>query len=319
MALTVVGSVAFDALETPFGSRDRILGGAATHSSVSASFFTDVRVVGVVGDDFGEDEFAVFERRGISTDDVERIAGGKSFFWRGRYEDDMSVAHTLDTQLGVFADFDPKLSDGAKESKLLFLGNIQPDLQRGVREQAEGAVFAGLDSMNFWIESARGSLERTIAAVDCVVLNDQEVRMFTDEPNLLVAARKIMALGPRVLLVKQGAYGACMYTEQTVFSVPAYPLETVFDPTGAGDAFAGGFFGFLDALGTTEFADDEFRTAVVAGSVMASFIVEEFGNERLQRLTEDEIVRRFEEFRAMTSFEIPDELPRLLGERQGAR
>jgi sugar/nucleoside kinase (ribokinase family) len=319
MALTVVGSVAFDALETPFGSRDRILGGAATHSSVSASFFTDVRVVGVVGDDFGEDEFAVFERRGISTDDVERIAGGKSFFWRGRYEDDMSVAHTLDTQLGVFADFDPKLSDGAKESKLLFLGNIQPDLQRGVREQAEGAVFAGLDSMNFWIESARGSLERTIAAVDCVVLNDQEVRMFTDEPNLLVAARKIMALGPRVLLVKQGAYGACMYTEQTVFSVPAYPLETVFDPTGAGDAFAGGFFGFLDALGTTGFADEELRTAVVAGSVMASFIVEEFGNERLQRLTEDEIVRRFEEFRAMTSFEIPDELPRLLGQRQGAR
>jgi sugar/nucleoside kinase (ribokinase family) len=319
MALTVVGSVAFDALETPFGSRDRILGGAATHSSVSASFFTDVRVVGVVGDDFGEDEFAVFEKRGINTDDVERVAGGKSFFWRGRYEDDMSVAHTLDTQLGVFADFDPKLSDGSKESKLLFLGNIQPDLQRGVREQAEGAVFAGLDSMNFWIESARGSLERTIGAVDCVVLNDQEVRMFTDEPNLLLAARKIMALGPRVLLVKQGAYGACMYTEQTVFSVPAYPLETVFDPTGAGDAFAGGFFGFLDALGTTEFADEELRTAVVAGSVMASFIVEEFGNERLQRLTEDEIVRRFEEFRAMTSFEIPDELPRLLGARQGAR
>jgi sugar/nucleoside kinase (ribokinase family) len=319
MALTVVGSVAFDALETPFGSRDRILGGAATHSSVSASFFTDVRVVGVVGEDFGEDEFAVFEKRGINTDDVERVAGGKSFFWRGRYEDDMSVAHTLDTQLGVFADFDPKLSDGSKESKLLFLGNIQPDLQRGVREQAEGAVFAGLDSMNFWIESARGSLERTIGAVDCVVLNDQEVRMFTDEPNLLLAARKIMALGPRVLLVKQGAYGACMYTEQTVFSVPAYPLETVFDPTGAGDAFAGGFFGFLDALGTTEFADEELRTAVVAGSVMASFIVEEFGNERLQRLTEDEIVRRFEEFRAMTSFEIPDELPRLLGARQGAR
>jgi sugar/nucleoside kinase (ribokinase family) len=316
MALTVVGSVAFDALETPFGSRDRILGGAATHSSISASFFTDVRVVGVVGDDFGDEEFAVFERRGINTEDIQRVAGGKSFFWRGRYEDDMSVAHTLDTQLGVFADFNPTLSEPARESKLLFLGNIQPDLQRQVRRQANGTVFAGLDSMNFWIESARESLEKTIAAVDCVVLNDQEVRMLTDEPNLLVAARKIMQLGPRVLLVKQGAYGACMYTQETVFSVPAYPLETVFDPTGAGDAFAGGFFGFLDALGTKHFPDEELRVAVVAGSVMASFIVEEFGNERLQRLTEDEIVERFEEFRRMTTFEVPDELPALLRSRR---
>jgi sugar/nucleoside kinase (ribokinase family) len=316
MAVTVVGSVAFDALETPFGKRDRILGGAATHSSVSASFFTDVRVVGVVGEDFGEEEFAVFEKRGVDTENIERVEGGKSFFWRGRYEDDMAVAHTLDTQLGVFADFDPTLSDAARESNLLFLANIQPDLQRGVREQATGASFAGLDSMNFWIESARESLERTMRTVDCVVLNDAEVRMFTEEPNLLLAARKIMELGPRVVLAKQGAYGACMYTRESVFSVPAYPLETVFDPTGAGDAFAGGFFGFLDALDTEDYSEGELRSAVVAGSVMASFIVEEFGNERLQRLTENEIVQRFEEFRQMTTFEIPDELPRLLRTRQ---
>jgi sugar/nucleoside kinase (ribokinase family) len=315
MSVTVVGSVAFDSLETPFGKRERILGGAATHFSVSASYFTDVRVVGVVGDDFGEQEYAVFEARGIDTTDLERVEGGRSFHWSGRYEEDMAVAHTLATDLNVFADFDPKLSPESQAARILFLANIQPDLQRQVRAQCRDARFAGLDSMNYWIDSARESLGKAISEVDCVVLNDTEVRMLTDEPNLARAARELMSMGPRVVLVKQGAYGACMYTADGFFSVPAYPLETVFDPTGAGDAFAGGFFGYLDLATGDEPSEADLRTACVAGSVMASFIVEEFGNERLQRLTEDEIAARFEEFRQMTVFEVPSTLPRLLTTR----
>jgi sugar/nucleoside kinase (ribokinase family) len=305
MSVTVVGSVAFDSLETPFGVRERILGGAATHFSVAASFFTDVRVVGVVGEDFGEAEFEVFRSRNVDTSDLQQVAGAKSFHWTGRYEDDMNIAHTLDTQLNVFADFDPTLSEQAASSQILFLANIQPDLQRHVREQCHGAAFAGLDSMNFWIESARESLTAAIRAVDCIVLNDAEVRMYTGEPNLARAARQMLELGPGVLLMKQGVYGACMYTADSFFSVPAYPLETVVDPTGAGDSFAGGFFGYLDSLGRGSFTDADLRQAVVYGSVMASFVVEEFGNERLQRLTRDEVAARFEEFRAMTVFDSP--------------
>jgi sugar/nucleoside kinase (ribokinase family) len=303
MAATVVGSVAFDALETPFGSRERILGGAATHFSLAASFFTDVRVVGVVGDDFGDDEFAVFRNHNVDVGDLEQVRGGKSFFWRGRYDEDMSVAHTLDTQLNVFAEFDPKLSDRTRESNVLFLANIQPDLQRQVREQCSAAQLVGLDSMNFWIESAKSSLERVIGLVDVLVLNDAEVRMLTGEPNLSKAAKLIRELGPRVLLVKQGPYGACMYTDDGFFSVPAYPLETVVDPTGAGDAFAGGFFGYIDTLGHDQISDNDLRCAAVYGSVMASFIVEDFGNERLQRLRDDQIRERLEEFRSFTVFE----------------
>ncbi len=302
MAVTVVGSVAFDSLETPFGKRERILGGAATHFSLAASFFTDVCVVGVVGDDFGEDELSVFAARGVNVDDVERIAGGRSFHWSGRYDDDMTVAHTLDTQLNVFADFDPKLSERARSSRILFLANIQPDLQRRVRQQSE-ASFVGLDSMNYWIESARDSLLETMRVTDAVTLNDAEVRMLTEEPNLSRAARAIRELGPRVVLVKQGPYGACMYTADDFFSIPAYPLETVLDPTGAGDSFAGGFFGYLDSAGEEDPSDGVLRRAAVYGSVLASFAVEDFGSERLQRLEEGEIAERFSEFRRMTAFE----------------
>ncbi len=304
MAVTVVGSVAFDALETPFGKRDRILGGAATHFALGASFFTDVRVVGVVGDDFGADEFAVFQSRGINIDDVERVAGEQSFFWAGRYDADMQVAHTLDTQLNVFAEFDPKLSAGARESRVTFLANIQPDLQRRVREQCTGAVVTGLDSMNYWIESARDSLVKTIGCVDVVSLNDTEVRMLTGQPNLARAAREICELGPRVLVVKQGSYGACMFTESGFFFVPGFPLETVVDPTGAGDSFAGGFFGYLDAhLEAGELTEEVLRRAAVYGSVVASFAIEAFGSERLQQLTLPEIETRFSEFKRMTHFE----------------
>ena len=304
MAVTVVGSVAFDALETPFGMRERILGGAATYFSLAASFFTDVNVVGVVGEDFGEEEFAVFFARGVNVDDLERVEGQKSFFWAGRYEDDMAAAHTLDTQLNVFADFDPKLSATARDAQILFLANIQPDVQRGVREQCNGATLVGLDSMNYWIDSARESLIRTISAVDVVLLNDAEVRMLTGEPNLVRAARQICSLGPRVLVVKQGSYGACMFTESGFFFLPGYPLETVVDPTGAGDSFAGGLFGYLDChIESGEITEEVFRRAAVYGSVIASFAIEAFGSERLQRLTLTEIESRFSEFKRMTHFE----------------
>jgi cytidine kinase len=303
MAVTVVGSVAFDALETPYGKRDRILGGAATHFSLAASFFTDVRVVGVVGDDFGPDELKVFERRGVNTDDLERVGGARSFFWSGRYDEDMQVAHTLDTQLNVFAEFDPVLSPAARESSVVFLANIQPDLQRRVREQCDGAAVAGLDSMNYWISSARDSLIETMGTVDVIVLNDAEIRMLTEEPNLTRGVRQIRDLGPRVVVVKQGSYGACVFTDEGFFFVPGYPLETVVDPTGAGDAFAGGFFGYLDRHSGSEIADGALRCAAVYGSVVASFAIEDFGSERLQELTLEEIEARFADFKRMTHFE----------------
>jgi sugar/nucleoside kinase (ribokinase family) len=302
MSVTVVGSVAFDSLKTPFGVRDRVMGGAASHFALAASMFTDVSVVGVVGDDFGDDEMAVFEDRGIDTHDLRRIEGAKSFFWRGSYDDDMQVAHTLETQLNVFADFDPVLSAHACGCSTLFLANIQPDLQRRVREQCPHA-FSGIDSMNYWIESARGSLLEAIRAVDVVVLNDAEIRMLTNEPNLAKGARQLRELGPRVLVAKLGSYGACMFADDSVFFVPGYPLETVIDPTGAGDSFAGGFFGFLDQHGTQHVTDELLRCAAVYGSVMASFTIEDFGNERLRSLTMDEVETRMRDFKHMTHFE----------------
>jgi sugar/nucleoside kinase (ribokinase family) len=302
MALTVVGSLAFDALETPFGKRGRILGGAATHFSMSASFFTEVRVVGVVGDDFGEAEFAILRARGIATDDIECVPGARSFFWAGRYDYDLDIAHTIDTQLNVFADFDPKLSPAARECPVLFLANIQPELQRRVREQCSGAELVGLDSMNYWIETAKDSLTRTIEMVDAVLLNEAELRMLTGEWNLVSAARKVRELGPRIVVAKQGRYGAALLTEEGFFSVPSYPIESPIDPTGAGDSFAGGFLGYLSAHGSN-LTDDAVRCAVVYGSVMASFNVEAFGSERLQRLTDSEIAARFNEFKRITHFE----------------
>ena len=311
MSVTVVGSVAFDALETPFGKRDRILGGAATHFALASRFFTETQVVGIVGDDFGAKEFEILTSRGIGTQDIKRVAGGSSFFWAGRYDEDMSVAETLDTQLNVFADFDPVLSPLTRDCSVLFLANIQPELQQQVRKQCTMARYVGLDSMNYWIESARESLVEAMRSVDAIIFNDVEVRMLTGEPNLSLAARRIRELGPSVLFVKQGAYGACMYAEEGFFSVPAYPLETVVDPTGAGDAFAGGLCGYLDSLDVEEFTDAQLRCAAVYGSVLASFVVEDFGSERLQRLSEEEIANRFQEFRQMTFFETPPVLAEL--------
>jgi sugar/nucleoside kinase (ribokinase family) len=302
MSVVVVGSIAFDAVKTPFGERERMLGGSAVHFSLAASFFSDVRVVGPVGDDFGESEYQVLRARGVNTDDIEHVEGGKTFFWAGEYEWNVNIRHTLDTQLNVFGDFQPKLSDATKQSEVLFLANIHPDLQRDVREQCTGAKLAGLDSMNYWIESTRESLERTISTVDLILMNDDEVRQLTEEPTLLLAARKIMELGPRVVVVKQGEYGASLFTEESFFSLPSYPLEKVVDPTGAGDSFAGGFFGYLDSQGGAT-DDGTLRRAMTYGSAVASYWVEEFGCERAARLTRDEIEERYEAFRAMTSVE----------------
>lgn len=301
MSLTVVGSIAFDAVRTPFGERERMLGGAAVHFSLAASFFTEVRPVGPVGEDFGDEHFGLLERRGILTEDIERVPGGQSFFWRGRYEYDLNVAHTEDTQLGVFAEFEPKLSDGSRGADTLFLANIQPDLQRQVRSQC-AAGFSGLDSMNLWIETAKDSLHAAIAEVDCLVVNDAEIRQLTGESNLARAARRVMDLGPRAVVAKQGEYGAALFTRESFFALPGFPLEDVRDPTGAGDSFAGGFFGYLDGV-DGDLDETSLRRAMGYGTVLASFNVEEFGTERVSRLTREEIDERFEDLRGMTQFE----------------
>ena len=304
MSLTVVGSIAFDAVKTPFGERERMLGGAAVHFSLAASFFTEVRPVGPVGEDFGAEQFEVLEGRGVIVDDVERVPG-QSFFWRGHYEYDLNVAHTDDTRLGVFESFEPKLSTAAEAADTLFLANIQPDLQRSVRARCDGASLTGLDSMNFWIESARDSLLAAIAEVDVLVLNDAEIRMLTDESNLARGARALMARGPRAIVAKQGEYGAALFTESGFFALPGFPLEDVRDPTGAGDSFAGGFFGYLDGLGAGAGAsEEELRRAMGYGTVLASFNIEEFGTERVARLSREEIDERLEQLRSMTSFEV---------------
>jgi sugar/nucleoside kinase (ribokinase family) len=302
MSLLVVGSVAYDAVETPFGKCEKMLGGSASHFSISASFFTDVSIVGVVGGDFAEQE--VFDSRCIGTRDLEKIGAGKTFRWVGRYDYDLNVAHTLDTQLNVFADFQPKLSDESKASRLLFLGNIQPDLQRGVREQMPNAELVALDTMNLWIEHTRDSLIQTIKGVHVVIINDAEARQLTGIPNLIKAAREILSWGPKALIIKRGEYGAALFTRENYFAIPAYPLESVFDPTGAGDTFAGGFMGYLDSQESLD--ESAMRRAMIFGSVMASFNVEEFGTERVKRLTHAEINDRFRAFKRMTHF---DEIP----------
>ena len=302
MSLVVVGSIAFDAVKTPFGERDRMLGGSAVHFGLAASFFTDVRVVGPVGEDFGDEEYAVLHKRGVNTDDIERVDGGKTFFWRGDYEYDLNTAHTRDTQLGVFGEFEPKLSEESRNAEYLFLANIVPQLQLEVRKAVQTANFTGLDSMNLWIENEHDALSEAIGHVDLLFLNDAEIRMFAREPNLVRAARTVMGKGPGVVVAKQGEYGAALFVGDRFFALPAYPLETVMDPTGAGDSFAGGFMGYLASRGPEAVTDNaELRRAMTYGSVLASFNVEEFGTERVARLTRREIDERFSELRRMTS------------------
>ena len=304
MPVTVVGSIAFDAVKTPFGERERMLGGAAVHFALAASFFDEVRVVGPVGDDFGEPELDVLRARGIDVSGIDHVAGGETFFWAGEYGWDLNSRETLETRLGVFETFEPKLSAAARESEVLFLANIQPDIQRAVRAQCTGAQFAALDSMNLWIDIARDSLVQTIAGVDCLVLNDAELKQLTGMPNTVKAARDVLSWGPpgpSAIIAKQGEYGATLITSDGYFSLPAYPLEDVIDPTGAGDTFAGGFVGYIAAYGGPR---DEamLRRAMAYGTALASFNVEEFGTERVSRLTGEEIAERVSELERVTHF-----------------
>jgi sugar/nucleoside kinase (ribokinase family) len=317
MPITVVGSIAYDTVKTPFGERERMLGGAAVHFALAASFFDDVRVVGPVGDDFGERQLAILRTRGVDVSDVELVAGGKTFFWQGEYGWDLNSRETLDTQLGVFEGFSPKLSESSRSSDVLFLANIQPDLQLDVRGQLPQARFVALDSMNLWIDIARDSLVRAIESVDCVILNDAELRQLTGKPNLVSAAREVLSWvpapseasasgegprGPSVIVAKQGEYGAALVTREGFFALPAYPLETVVDPTGAGDTFAGGFVGYIAAHPDEELSDELLRRAMAHATVLASFNVEEFGTERMQRLSGEEIATRIHELHSMTQF-----------------
>ena len=302
MSLTVVGSIAFDAVRTPFGERERMLGGSAVHFALAASFFADVRVVGPVGEDFGQTEYEVLGARGVNTEDIERVAGGKTFFWRGHYDHDLNTAHTDDTQLNVFGDFDPKLSQASRQADVLFLANIQPELQRQVREQCGNARFVALDSMHRWIQTAREALIETISGVHCVMINDAELRMLTEQPNLLQAARAVMDWGPQIVVAKQGEYGAALFADDLFFALPAFPLETVLDPTGAGDSFAGGFMGYIAAHPEEPLEGELLKRATAYGTALASFNVQEFGTERVQRLTKEEIADRVAELARITTF-----------------
>lgn len=298
MAITVVGSVAFDSIETPAGKRERCLGGAATYFSLAASFFTDVRVIAVVGEDFGPEQEAVFKARKIDTQGIERTAG-KSFFWEGSYLENLNEAKTHNTELNVFAAFDPKLPEAYRDSEFLFLANIDPVLQRRVREQMPGVKLVAGDTMNYWIKDHRPALLEVLKGLDILLINDTETKMLASNSNVVKAAHAVQALGPRSLVVKHGEYGATLFEgKDRIFKAPALPLEEVVDPTGAGDSFAGGFFGYLASH--AELTPAVYRRAVFYGSVMGSFAVQRFGTERLQQLTRDEIDTRYRQFIELT-------------------
>jgi sugar/nucleoside kinase (ribokinase family) len=304
LAITVVGSVAFDTVETPSGRKERCLAGAATYFSLAASFFTDVRVIAVVGEDFGASEQAVFDARKVDTTGIQH-APGKTFFWQGSYLENLNEARTLQTDLNVFAGFEPKIPDAYRDSQFLFLANIDPILQRRVREATPQARLVAGDTMNYWIKDHKPALLEVLKGLDILLINDTETRMLAGNSNLVLAARAVMKMGPRMLVVKHGEYGATLFYGSTpeahrteCFKTPAFPLEQVTDPTGAGDSFAGGFFGYLAAQ--RELTPDTFRRAMFYGSVMGSFTVERFGTERLQQLTREEIDHRFKLFRELT-------------------
>jgi sugar/nucleoside kinase (ribokinase family) len=297
--IAVVGSVAFDTIETPIGRAEEVLGGSATHFAVAASYFAPVHLVAVVGEDFPEAEHDYLASRNIDLSGLE-VRPGRTFRWTGRYHEDMNVRDTLELQLNVFADFRPTLSETVRRSPIVFLANIDPRLQESVLEQFADPAVVACDTMNHWIMSAREPLEELLPRVDLLVVNDEEARLLAGEQNVSRAARRILELGPRSVLVKRGEYGAILFSPDSVFAVPAYPLEEVFDPTGAGDTFAGGVVGYLAATG--ERSEGGLRRAIVYGSVLASFVVEDFGGQRLRTLTRDEIDRRYRQFVALTEF-----------------
>jgi sugar/nucleoside kinase (ribokinase family) len=299
----VVGSVALDSVETPFGRADDVLGGAGSYFSLAASVLSPVRLVGVVGSDFPERYLEPLKSRPIDLSGLQRVAGGKTFRWVGRYEYDLNVAETLDTQLNVFADFDPQLPREFRETEYVYLANITPSLQLGVLEQVRRPKFVGLDSMNFWIGNpeTRADLARVIAKVDAVFMNDAEIRQYSGKYNLFEAARQVLSEGPRVVLMKKGEHGAVAVSKDGIFVAAAYPLETVKDPTGAGDSFAGGFMGHLAETGDTSW--EGIKRAMVHGSVLASFAVEDFSVQGLLGATREQIAQRVDVLRQVTSFE----------------
>jgi len=301
MSILVVGSVAFDRITTPFGTAERCLGGSATYFAVAASFFAPVNLVGVVGDDFTEEDAAIFKGRNINLAGLQRVKGAKTFFWAGEYGFDLNVAKTRETQLNVFADFKPKLDDVQSRSDVIFLANIDPDLQMDVLHQCRNPRVVALDTMNYWISAKKEALTRAFRSVDLIVVNEAEVRQYTQEANLVKGCRQILALGAKTLVIKRGEYGVLMITSDAVFAVPAYPLENVFDPTGAGDTFAGGLLGYLASC--RDVNDRELRRAIIFGSVLASFTVEKFSLDRLREITLADIQERYRAFRALTHFE----------------
>ena len=314
MSILVVGSVALDSIETPFGQAKEILGGAATYFSLAARFYDEVNLVAVVGTDFPERHVKFLQERGVNLDGLQ-VAEGKTFRWSGRYGYDMNAAETLDTQLNVFAAFHPELPDSYKDSEYVFLANIDPVLQLEVLSQIRRPKLTVLDTMNYWISNHREALAKAISAVDVVLINEAEVRQYTAVPSLVVGAREILEQGPQVLVVKKGDHGAVMFANggsltRSFFCAPAYPLERVVDPTGAGDSFAGGFIGYLaqqNHVATPSTCStpmlQRMRRAIVHGSVVASYTVEDCGVERLRTLTTDEIMARYREFQEFTSFE----------------
>jgi sugar/nucleoside kinase (ribokinase family) len=299
MSTLVVGSVAYDGIETPFGKKDPVLGGSATYISIASSFFTSpVKLVGVVGHDFAESDIQRFRDKGIDLEGLQIDRTGKTFYWAGRYHFDLNTRDTLDTQLNVFEHFDPILPSSYTSSRIVCLGNIHPSLQSKVLDQVDGADLVICDTMNFWISGALEALKTTLKRVDVLIINDSEARELSGLPNLIKAADAIRAMGPRVLIIKKGEHGALLFTEDGIFSAPAYPVVDIFDPTGAGDTFLGGFAGWLSSTG--DLSHGNMRRAVIYGSVMASFCVEEFGPERLLTLTRDEIDARVEQVRALS-------------------
>ena len=299
MSVLVVGSVAYDGIETPFGKTDRILGGSATYISLASSYFAKkVHLVGVVGNDFADEDIELFKSRDIDLDGLQIDNSGKTFFWKGKYHYDLNNRDTLDTQLNVFENFDPVIPEKYRNVKFVALGNIEPTLQQKVLDQVNKPEFVVMDTMNLWIDITLDALKQTLKGVDLLVINDSEARELAREPNLLKAADQVMAMGPKNLIIKKGEHGALLFTDDEIFSAPAYPVIDIFDPTGAGDSFLGGLLGWIDY--TDDLSTENLRKAVVFGSVMASFCVEKFGPERLKNLSEKEIYDRYREFRDLS-------------------
>ena len=300
MSILAVGSVAFDTVKTPFGEVEKILGGAASHFALAASFFTQVNIVAVVGDDFTDKERDVFKGRPIDLSGLQ-TAAGKTFRWGGEYSYDLNERTTLFTELNVFENFQPTIPDGYRTSEFVFLGNIHPKLQLDVVEQVRNPTLIAADTMNYWIERTPKELGKMLERVDVLLINDAEARQLSEEYNLVRAAEKIHALGPKTLVIKRGEHGVLLFNESHRFAAPAYPLEQVFDPTGAGDTFAGGFLGYLASQPTL--SDDALRRAIIFGSTLGSFCVEDFGTRRLEGITRDDVIRRYREFKKLTHFE----------------